>query len=38
MSNGLNQDQHRSGANLGTNCLQKLSADDKSRRWPIHPT
>ena len=32
MSNSLNPDQagHSDGADLGPNCLQKLSADDTS--------
>ena len=32
VSNGLDQDQNRHsvGHDLGTNCLQRLSADDKS--------
>ena len=34
MSNSLDpdQDQHFVGPDLGPNCLQRLSADDKSRR------
>ena len=34
MSKGLYQDQARrsDGTDLGTNCLQSLSADNKSRR------
>ena len=33
MSNGLDpdQDRHSIGPDLGPNCLQRLSADDKSR-------
>ena len=33
MSNGLDpdQDRHSVGPDLGPNCLQRLSADDKSR-------
>ena len=32
MSNGLDpdQDRHSDGPDLGSNCLQRLSADDKS--------
>ena len=35
VSNGLDPDQNRHsvGPDLGLNCLQRLSADDKSRRW-----
>ena len=34
MSNDLDpdQDQHVVGPSLGPNCLQRLSADDKSHR------
>ena len=34
MSNGLDpdQDRHSVGPDLGPNCLQRLSADDKSCR------
>ena len=34
MSNNLDlyQDQHSVGPDLGPNCLQRLSLDDKSRR------
>ena len=35
VSNGLDTDQDRrfvNGTDLGSNCLQRLSADDKSRR------
>ena len=34
MPNGLDQDQdrHSVGPDLGSNCLQRLSADDKSCR------
>ena len=33
--NGLDQDQDRKnvGPDVGPNCLQSLSADDKSRSW-----
>ena len=33
VSNGLDsdQDRHSVGPDLGPNCLQRLSADDKSR-------
>ena len=35
MSNGLDPDQARRyvGPDLGPNCLQRLSTDDKVRRW-----
>ena len=35
MSNGLDpdQDQHSFGPDLGPNCLQRISADDKSPGW-----
>ena len=35
MSNGLDpdQDRHSVGPDLGPNCLQRISADDKSRHW-----
>ena len=35
VSNGLDtdQDRHNVGPDLGPNCLQMLSVDDKSRRW-----
>ena len=35
MSNSLDPDQaqHFVGSDLGPNCLQRLSADDKSRYW-----
>ena len=35
VSNSLNPDQdpHSVGPDLGPDCLQRLSADDKSRRW-----
>ena len=35
MSNSLDPDQarHFVGPNLGPNCLQRLSADDKICRW-----
>ena len=35
MSNSLYPDQDRRsvGTDLGTNCLQRLSDDNKSRRW-----
>ena len=35
VSNGLDpdQDRHSVGPDLGPNCLQRLSADDKSSRW-----
>ena len=35
VSNGLDPDQaqHSVGPGLGSNCLPRLSADDKSRRW-----
>ena len=34
MANGLDldQDQHFVGLDLGTNCLQRLSAENKSSR------
>ena len=37
MSYCLNLDQHRHSADhdLGLNCLQKLPANDKSRRWHL---
>ena len=28
------QDRHSVGPDLGPTCLQRLSADNKSRRWP----
>ena len=35
VSNGLDPDQarHFVGPDLSPNCLQRLSADDKSRHW-----
>ena len=35
VSNSLDSDQDRRavGPDLGTNCLQRLSTDDKSRHW-----
>ena len=35
VSNSLDPDQDRQnvGPDLGPNCLKRLSADDKSRRW-----
>ena len=35
MSNSLapDQDQRSVGSDLGPNCLQRLKADGKSRRW-----
>ena len=36
VSNSLDPDQarHFVGPDLGPNCLQRLSAEDKSRHWP----
>ena len=37
MSNGLDPDQdlHSVGPDLGPNCLQRLTADDKKKEVPL---